>query len=101
VDDTDLIQSAVDPNDTEEMVVEKMQRALDTWEGALRATGGAIVPEKSFWYLIGFQWTEGKWKYKDKQMAPASLSVKDCDGHRVQLERLPPRMLPVGRWESG
>jgi hypothetical protein len=69
-----------------------MQRALNTWEGTLRATGGAIVPSKSFWYLIGFQWTEGTWKYKDEQAAPATLSVKDCDGNVVQLERLPPHI---------
>jgi hypothetical protein len=35
---------------------------------------------------------EGKWQYEDEQMAPASLSVKDCDGNRVQLERLPPHV---------
>ena len=77
VDDTDLIQSASNPNDSSTTVAKNMQRALDTWEGALRATGGAIVPDKSFWYLIGFQWLEGKWQYEDEQMAPASLSVKD------------------------
>jgi hypothetical protein len=92
MDDTDLIQSVADPDDTEEMVVDQMQWALDTWEGSLRATRGAIVPEKSFWYLIVFQWTEGKWKYKDEQMAPASLSVKDCNGHSVQLEHLSPHV---------
>jgi hypothetical protein len=61
VDDTDLIQSAKQSSDTESEVAAEMQRALDTWEGALRAMGGAIVPEKSFWYLIGFQWIEGAW----------------------------------------
>jgi hypothetical protein len=72
VDDTDLIQSASDPEDSSMTVAENMQRALDTWEGTLRATGGTIVPDKSFWYLIGFQWLEGKWQYEDEQMAPAS-----------------------------
>ena len=90
VDDTDLIQSARHSTETELEVASEMQRALNTWEGALRATGGAIVPSKSFWYLIGFQWTEGTWQYKDEHEAPATLSVKDCDGNVVQLERLPP-----------
>jgi hypothetical protein len=35
IDDTDLIQTAKQPNDTEEAVAQEMQRALDTWEGAL------------------------------------------------------------------
>lgn len=90
VDDTDLIQTAKTPHDTEAAVALEMQRALDTWEGAIRATGGAIIPDKSFWYLIGFQWHEGQWAYKEMDDAPAVLSVKDCDGHIVQLERLPP-----------
>jgi hypothetical protein len=71
VDDTDLIQSARRSTETELEVASEMQRALNTWEGALRATGGAIVPSKSFWYLIGFQWAEGTWQYKDEHAAPA------------------------------
>jgi hypothetical protein len=48
LDDTDLIQTAKQPDDTDVAVAQEMQRALDTWEGALQATGGAIVPEKVF-----------------------------------------------------
>lgn len=50
------------------------------------------MPEKRFWYLIGFQWTEGKWQYKDEQMALVTILVKDCDGQCVQLECLPPHV---------
>jgi hypothetical protein len=92
VDDTDLIQTAKTPQDTEQEVSEEMQRALNTWEGAIRATGGAIVPPKSFWYLLGFLWIEGCWRYKDEIEAPAILSVRDCDGTVVELERLPPNV---------
>jgi hypothetical protein len=86
VDDTDLIQTARTSTKTELEVVSEMQRALNTWEGAIRATGGAIVPTKSFWYLIGFKWHEGQWAYKDKNEAPAVLSVRDSNGNVVQLE---------------
>jgi hypothetical protein len=30
----------------------RMQADMDTWEGGLWATGGALEPEKSCWYLI-------------------------------------------------
>ena len=90
VDDTDLIQTARNSHDQEVDVAADMQRALNTWEGAIRSTGGAIVPSKSFWYLIGFQWHEGCWTYKDELEAPATLSVRDSDGNIVTLERLPP-----------
>jgi hypothetical protein len=70
-----------------------MQVVLNMWEGAIRATGGAIVPPKSFWYLLGFLlWIEGCWRYKDEIEAPAILSVRDCDGTVVELERLPPNI---------
>ncbi len=34
--------------------VSKLQITVDTWEGGLKATCGAKVPEKTFWYLIDF-----------------------------------------------
>jgi hypothetical protein len=37
------------PNDNEADVALRMQH----WEGGIRATGGASVPEKSHWYLVG------------------------------------------------
>jgi hypothetical protein len=92
VDDTDLIQTAHNHTDTEQDVALEMQRSLNTWEGAIRATGGAIVPDKSFWYLIGFKWTEGHWKNKNEEDAPAILTVHDSDGKAIQLERLPPHI---------
>ena len=28
---------------------------VDTWEGILRATGGELQPDKSYWYIIDYQ----------------------------------------------
>jgi hypothetical protein len=44
VDDTDLIQTTRDLQDSEPEVVAEMQRSLNTWEGVIRATGGTLVP---------------------------------------------------------
>jgi hypothetical protein len=42
----------------------------------LKATCGAIVPEKTFWYLVHFQWRVGSWSYNASQTVPAqSLST--------------------------
>jgi hypothetical protein len=54
VDDTDLVHTAKDVNSRGPTILAKMQSALDQWEGGLKATGGALVPEKSYWYLIDF-----------------------------------------------
>jgi len=61
VDDTDVIQSllAEDPV----CAVAKLQEAIDTWEFSLRSTCGAIVPEKTVWWLVCFKWSGAEWQY--------------------------------------
>jgi hypothetical protein len=86
VDDTDLIHIG-DDHTTPEHVFDEMQRMLDHWEGGLRATGGALVPEKSYWYGIDFYWdpTTYKWKYKSITDLPGSLRLRN---HRQEWEVL-------------
>jgi hypothetical protein len=36
-------------------VIAEMQIILDRWRGVLRATGGALVPKKSYWHAIDFR----------------------------------------------
>jgi len=38
-----------------------MQAALSLWEHSLQATRSALVPAKSFWYLINFWWHGSQW----------------------------------------
>jgi hypothetical protein len=45
---TDIIQSG-QPGEPLQLLATRMQSAMDTWEGELRATGGALEPEKSCW----------------------------------------------------
>jgi hypothetical protein len=77
VDDTDLCITGQNPNDTEADVALRMKQALDLWEGGIRATGGAIVPEKSHWYLIDFKWQQGNWRYVTEIEVPAQLFFRD------------------------
>jgi hypothetical protein len=43
VDDTDIIQS-IQPGETFQVLAMRVQDDMDTWEGGLRATGGALEP---------------------------------------------------------
>jgi hypothetical protein len=43
IDDTDIIQS---DGSTANITVKKLQNVVDTWEGGLKVTGGALGPEK-------------------------------------------------------
>lgn len=89
VDDTDLIQDS--PNDDILSVKTKMQEALDLWEGALRASGGALVPSKSFWYLVDFNFDKhGQWHYATIDDSPADIYMNNKDQVREKVERLEP-----------
>jgi hypothetical protein len=63
VDDTDVIHSQA--NMTGEQIGIKMQSVMNTWEGGIHATGGALEPSKSHWYLIDFKWIPQclRWDY--------------------------------------
>jgi hypothetical protein len=54
VDDADLLFMAPTTHQQGEEIAESAQRHLDEWEGLIHATGGALVPSKSFWYLVDF-----------------------------------------------
>jgi hypothetical protein len=45
VDDTDQIHNGTDNNSNR--IIPEMQRMLDHWAGGLRATGGALVPQRA------------------------------------------------------
>jgi len=52
MDDTDLC--VTHESDEGKQVVQQMQKAVTQWDGLLWASGGALVPEKCFWYLVDF-----------------------------------------------
>jgi hypothetical protein len=87
IDDMDIFQSG-QPGDPFQVLATRMQSAMDTWQGGIRATGGAMEPEKSCWYLLRFCWKNGQWAYVSTEDTPASMSVRNNAGDRVELERL-------------
>jgi hypothetical protein len=102
VDDTDVVQSACNVEQPGEEVVPQMQRAVDRWEGGLRATGGALVPTKSHWYLIDFKWTGKIWRYRSIEEMPGDISILDTTGQRVILDRHEPQVATetLGVWQA-
>ena len=63
-DDTDTLQNSKHPDDTCTEVLRYAQGNVDHWEGAIRATGSALDPLKTHWFLIDFTWKNGQWAYK-------------------------------------
>ena len=92
VDDTDLVQGHMgETNITTGEVMQEMQEAILRWEGGLKATGGAIVPEKSFVYPIDFKFnTAGKVSYKTVQEINAHFEVPNAEDHIIDLRQYEP-----------
>jgi len=86
VDDTDLI--VTDESNDEKLVSQKMQNSLQLWHGLLQATGGDLVPEKCFWYLIDFKWNKNRWQYMKWQDQEHELKILRTDGSKVTIPRL-------------
>jgi hypothetical protein len=49
-----LVQ-ALQSSSTPEEIWQALQQDVNTWEGSLSTTSGAIVPDKTFWYQVDFQ----------------------------------------------
>jgi hypothetical protein len=93
VDDTDVVHTAQDFNTKGEDILAQMQQVIDHWEGGLQATGGEIVPKKSYWYLIDWIWEKGKWRYASIDDIPGDLTIPDtCGTKRVTLQRYNPEI---------
>jgi len=84
VDDTDLILNNDDPGVASEDLIAEAQSELSTWEGLISATGGALAPQKSYWYLVEVG-PDGKYISKAKQ--PGSLILHN-KGQPATIERL-------------
>ncbi len=63
-DDTDLYtwrEGVLDPGE----LWCQSQLELEHWSCLLNATGGALKPEKCFWYLLDYLCKEGEWTYAE------------------------------------
>jgi hypothetical protein len=79
VDDMDLVVAKLSFCSFTE-ATQEIQSAMTLWEKGLRATSGAIVPEKTYVYIMDFEWKGGSWSYRSCQNSPASFEVRDITG---------------------
>ena len=87
VDDTDLLTfDMFDETKSWENLSECMQEAIDRWEGGLKTTGGAIVPEKSWVFPISFKFdNKGSASYKTLAEIDTTFTVLNQDDSREVL----------------
>jgi hypothetical protein len=75
VDDTDIIHVNNDRTVPTQELIHDAQRAL--WEDLLTATGGALAPNKSYWYLVEVIWKDHQWQYATQDDRPGNLFLRD------------------------
>jgi hypothetical protein len=60
---------------TSKDLVDEAQQALLLWNGLLCATGGALAPEKGYWYLVEMVRKHGRWQYASPEDTPGIISL--------------------------
>ena len=65
-----------------------------------RVSGGALKPEKCYWYFARFIWINGQWRFS-KDTPPPLLITAD-DGNRTTIEYKQPAdaTKAVGVWQD-
>jgi hypothetical protein len=77
VDDTDLYTWREDILDPGELWCQA-QLELEHWSCLFNTMGGALKPEKCFWYLLDYVCEEGQWMYA--KMTPQEMLITILDG---------------------
>jgi hypothetical protein len=84
VDDTDLYtwrEGILDPGE----FWCQAQLELKHWSCLLNATGGALKPEKCFWYLLDYACKEGEWTYVE--LVPQEMLITNPDGSTSPIKQ--------------
>ena len=99
VDDTDLVVLATkDESDT--AVYSRLQASINFWNGILRVTGGALKPEKCYWYFARFKWQNGQWELSDEIPPPIHIMTDEGKTKNISYKMPSDATKAVGVWQD-
>ena len=87
VDDLDLFTWKEDITDPFKLMLQA-QREITKWSLLLNATGGALKPEKCFWYLLDYTCIEGEWAYEVHSDFKLYVTNPDESRSRIRQEEV-------------
>ena len=99
VDDTDLIVIG-NCSDSEEMVQNRLQSAINFWNGFLRVSGGALKPEKCYWYFTRFRWNQGQWSLAMEPPSPIHITNDSGEEAEIIYKHPTDATKAVGVWQD-
>ncbi len=87
-DDNDQFTGGYSTEASGEDLLPQAQKDIDDWQGCTAATGGAIDATKSYFWILDYKFSDGKWVYRSKEEMPGTLTVIHKNGVRTEIERL-------------
>ena len=87
VHNANLAQAVPDQDTSGEEMIDKFQEYMQIWEGGICASGGAICPNKTKWFLIDYVWKCNKFTYRSIDEIPGNISIPDQDGNMMIINR--------------
>ena len=88
VDDGDFPTIAHSSEEPITSVITRHQETVNCWSAGLRVTGGALKPEKCFWYPIEWKWTKGIAHCVIPNKHTPDILVTSPDGMTMPITRL-------------
>jgi hypothetical protein len=92
VDDIDLFHTGQDLQTGKDLIPE-MQQAVNWWEKGITATGGSLVPQKSYWGLLDHKWDPltAKWSLRSIDETPGEITIRKVNSDEMEnLRRIEP-----------
>jgi hypothetical protein len=65
VNDTDILHIDLTKDESTHEVHTAIQGSVNSWGNLLIVTGGVLQPNKCFYSIILFEWSNGEWRYSE------------------------------------
>ncbi len=92
VDNIDLFHTG-QPLQTDSNLIPEMQQAVNPWEQGITATGGSLVPGKSYWGLLDHKWDPqtATWSLRTVTETPGHITIRQVESEDMaRLRRVEP-----------
>ena len=99
VDDADLYTSSEDLTNEVDLVVQT-QNNVDQWNDLLKASGGALKPEKCFWYMLDYTCVDGVWYYIEHNDFELTVTSPDRSASTIEQKSVRESMKTLGVYDS-